>query len=90
MTWGKQSFSVEYIAAMDLLEPARDLLRKLVGANPTLHREFIMASVEISKNEQDFYIGVPNKTFLALFDGFDPVDQSDVPGTFDSLYYATR
>ena len=33
----------------------------------------------IGPGVDDFYVGVPNETFLALFDGFERIAESDSP-----------
>jgi hypothetical protein len=83
MVWGKRRFSgIEYVPSFDLLE-------KLLMANAALHREFIMVSTKTSKPlVDDFFLGVPNKTFLALFDGFEEIEESDLPKRIDTLHIA--
>jgi hypothetical protein len=83
MMWGKRRFEyADYGAAMDLLE-------KLLMANPTQYREFIMVSTKTSKpGTSDYYVGVPHKAFRSLFDGFDHVEESALPKIIDTLHIA--
>ena len=83
MVWGKRRLAgIEYIPAMDLLET-------LMMATPALYREFMMVSTKTSKfGTDDYYVGVPNKTFLALFDSFDAVEEADLPKVIDILHIA--
>jgi hypothetical protein len=83
MEWGKRRLAgIDYTPAMDLIE-------KLMMANAALYREFIMVSVKTSKfGTSDYYVGVPNKAFLVLFDGFDPVEEAALPKTIDTLHVA--
>jgi hypothetical protein len=81
MIWGKRRFeSADYAPYMDRLE-------KLLMANPTRYREFIMVSTKTSKAEtSDYYVGVPHKTLMSGFDGFENVAESDVPKIVDALH----
>lgn len=76
MVWGRRRFAfAEYVPYFDMLE-------KLVNANRHLYRQFIMVSIEADDDRpgvDDFYVGVPNETFLALFDGFERIAESDSP-----------
>jgi hypothetical protein len=66
-----------------------DLLEKLQMVNAALYREFMMVSVKTSKfGTEDYYVGVPNKALLALFDGFDPVEEAELPKPIDTLHVA--
>jgi hypothetical protein len=71
---------IEYFPAMDLLE-------KLQMANASHYREFIMVSVKTSKfGTNDYYVGVPNRALLALFDGFDMVGEAELPKQITTLH----
>jgi hypothetical protein len=73
---------IEYFPAMDLVE-------KLQMANAALYREFMMVSVKTSKSgTNDYYVGVPNKALLALFEGFDTVAEADLPKQITTLHVA--
>jgi len=83
MVWGKRR-----LAGLDYM-PAMDLLGSLLMANPALYLEFMMVSTKTSKPlVSDYYIGVPSKAHLALFEGFDSVGEIDVPNVIDSLQIA--
>lgn len=83
MIWGKRRFMyADY-------SPYFDLLEKLLLANGQLYREFIMVSVDTEKaGEGEIYVGVPNKAFMAAFDGFEPVEESALPKVIDTLHIA--
>jgi hypothetical protein len=83
MIWEKRRMAgIEYVPAMDLLE-------KLQMANAALYREFMMVSVETSRfGTGDYYVGVPDKALLALFDGFDIVPEAELPKQITTLHVA--
>jgi len=73
---------IEYIPAMDLLE-------KLMMANASLYREYMMVSVKTSKTgTDDYFVSVPDKALLTLFDGFEPVEDAKLPKVIDTLHVA--
>ncbi|HXW26715.1 MAG TPA: hypothetical protein VEK73_18380 [Xanthobacteraceae bacterium] len=81
MYWIKRRFAyAEYAPYMAILE-------KLLMANPTQYQEFLMVSTEVPDDpgEGDYYIGVPHKAFAMAFDGFTPVEESDLPKEIDSF-----
>jgi hypothetical protein len=82
MIWAKRRFQWADYA------PYQDRLEKLLMANPTRYREFMMFSVEASGGEGDVYVGVPTKEFIALFDGFEPVREAALPKVVDALLIA--
>ena len=82
MVWGKRRFSyADY-------SPYFDLMRKLrqAEADPTPYRQFIMVSSERVGGESDYYVGVPNETFMAVFDGFERVEELMLPKVIDALH----
>lgn len=86
MIWVKRRFQfAEYGQYMDLLE-------RLLMANPTLYQEFIMVSVktEDKPGESGYYVGVPHKALLAGFDGFTPVEESELPKEIDTVLIADQ
>jgi len=58
-------------------------------ANPTLYREFIMVSTksEGAANSM-YYVGLPNEKFMAAFDGFERVEETELPKIIDTLRIA--
>jgi hypothetical protein len=69
--------------------PYQDRLEKLMMANPTRYREFIMVSVETgSPTVSTYFVGTPGKAFMAAFDGFEPVPESELPKQIDTLLIA--
>jgi hypothetical protein len=58
-------------------------------ANAALYREFMMVSVKTSKPSiEDYYLGVPNPVILALFEGFDTVQEAELPKQITTLHVA--
>jgi hypothetical protein len=64
-----------------------DHLEKLMMAAPTQYRQFMMVSTDTDEpGVSDFYVGVPNEAFMAWFDGFERVEESQVPKVIDTLH----
>jgi hypothetical protein len=83
MIWAKRRFAyADY-------SPYFDRMEKLVMANPTLYRQFIMVSTKTDgPGESMYYVGVPNETFMAMFDGFERVSEAGLPKIIDTLHIA--
>jgi hypothetical protein len=82
MFWGKRQFKgAEY-------GPYQDRLGDLQLANASRHREFMMVSTKVKAGLSDYYVGVPSKELMALFDGFEPVGEGELPKVVDSLVLA--
>ena len=83
MIWAKRRFAyADY-------SPYFDRMEKLLLANSTPYREFIMVSTKASgPGESNIYVGVPNDTFLAAFDGFEPIQELALPQLIDTLHIA--
>jgi hypothetical protein len=81
MFWAKRRFNyAEYAPYMERLE-------KLMMANPSQYEQFIMVSTYVKRpGLSEYYVGVPSEAFLALFDGFEPVAESDLPKVVDSVH----
>ena len=45
-----------------------------------------MISTERVGGESDYYVGVPNETLMAAFDGFERVEESMLPKMIDALH----
>jgi hypothetical protein len=82
MIWGKRRFEWAEFA------PYQDRLEKLLMANATQYREFMMFMAEVRVGFADVYVGVPAQAFMAAFDGFEPVAEADVPKVIDTLLVA--
>lgn len=82
MYWAKRQFQWADYA------PYQDRLEKLLMANPTLYREFMMFSVEQKVGLSVVYVGVPVRELLAVFDQFEPVEETDLPKVVDTLLVA--
>jgi hypothetical protein len=83
MFWAKRRFAYAEFA------PYQDMMEKLLMANATLYREFIMVSVKAGDpGENDYYVGLPNKSLLAPFDGFQEVSEAQLPKEIDTLLVA--
>jgi hypothetical protein len=85
MVWAKREFSyADYTPYMDHLE-------KLLLSNPSLYREFIMISTDTpNARDSDYYVGVPNISFLAPFDGFEMVEEKDLPKQINTVHIADQ
>lgn len=82
MFWGKRQFKwADY-------GPYQDRLGDLQMANASLYREFMMFATEVKAGVNDIYVGLPSRELMALFDGFEPVAQSDLPTVVDTLLLA--
>jgi hypothetical protein len=79
MVWAKRRFDgIEYVPYMDRLE-------KLLMTNAARYAEFVMVSVKTDRPlVDDYYVGLPDKMFLALFDGFEPVPEDALPKIIDT------
>jgi hypothetical protein len=82
MIWCKRRFQWAEFA------PYQDRMEKLLMANATRHCEFMMYMVEVKVGLADVYVGVPTKELMAVFDGFEPVAEADVPKVIDTLLVA--
>ncbi len=83
MIWGKRSFQWADYA------PYQDKLAKLMMDNPTLYRQFIMVSQKTGKVGEDVcYVGVPNEALFGGFDGFQRVEEGELPKVIDALLVA--
>jgi hypothetical protein len=80
MIWATRRFAYADYA------PYQDRIDKLVWMNTSLHRQFMMASVETDKRGvSDVYVGIPTADFLGEFDGFTVVQEEELPKEFDTL-----
>src|SRR5262245_3479110 len=83
MYWAKRGF------ASNDYEPYVQRLHQLLVEYPWLYREFIMVSCAASTpNRADYYVGLPNIAFLAVFDGFEIVPESALPKAIDTIHLA--
>jgi hypothetical protein len=66
--------------------PYWDRIWRLQGATPQLLDQFIMVSKNTDHHANaDYYIGLPNETFLNAFDGFKVVSEDELPAEIDNL-----
>ena len=80
MIWATRRF-----AAADYA-PYQDRLDKLMWANTSLYRQFMMVSVETGERGiSDIYVGMPTSAFLAEFDGFNSIPEEALPKEIDIL-----
>jgi hypothetical protein len=83
MIWGKRRFKLADYA------PYQVRLAKLMLENPSIHSQFIMVSTATNVPDVfEYYVGVPSQTFFADFDGFQNVDESDLPDEIDEVKFA--
>lgn len=85
MIWSKRRFQWADFT------PYLDCLEKLMLANASLYREFLMVSLKTEKaGESEVYVGLPHRSFMNAFDGFELVDETDVPKIVDKLLGGDR
>ena len=83
MIWGKRQFAFAEFA------PYQAIMEKLLMANPALYQEFIMVSTKTEKRgTETYWVGVPNEMLLIPFDGFDRVEERELPKEIDTLLIA--
>lgn len=82
MFWAKRAFQWADYA------PYQDRLEKLLMASAAQYREFMMFSTEQKVGLSDVYVGVPAQAFLAMFDGFEPIAEQDLPKVVNTLLVA--
>lgn len=82
MIWIKRRFSgVDYVPYFKRLE-------SLLMANPTHYKELLMVSTKTDDPlTDDYYVGVPSKAHLIGFDGFERVNESDLPKKVDTFHF---
>jgi hypothetical protein len=88
MIWAKRRFEgVDYVPYANRLEQ----LVRSGPANASRYAEFIMVSTETDTPlVSDYYVGLPDKTFSRMFDGFDPVAEGDMPKVIDTCHFADQ
>ncbi len=82
MYWAKRRFKAADYASY------QDRLGQLLMANPTAYREYMMFSMKQGVGESDVYVGVPLQGLLAMFDGFERVEETALPKVVDTLLLA--
>jgi hypothetical protein len=85
MIWAKRRF------AFADHRPYFERLENLLMSNAPLYRQLIMVSTDVDRDQpgvSEYYIGVPSEIFLARFDGFERVAESDLPKVIDTLHIA--
>ena len=81
MVWLKRRFAYADYA------PYFAILEKLIDANPKLDAEFMMASTKFTDPHlSEYYVGLPDKSFAAAFDDFEPVAESNLPKMINTLH----
>jgi len=83
MIWAKRRFKwADYSAYQDRIGDFQ-------MATPTLQRQFIMVDVETGEpGVSDHYVGLPNHVFLAAFDGFEVLNEDQLPKEIDGVSLA--
>lgn len=82
MVWAKRLFKTANY------EPYQDRLAKLQLAYAPQYAQFMMVTVEHDDMSETCYVGVPDKTLLGVFDGFEPVAESELPKEIDGVLLA--
>lgn len=83
MIWAKRIFEGAAYA------PYQDRLQQLLFANAAQYQEFIMVCTDTDRpGVSTYWVGVPTEALLAPFDGFERVQEADLPKEIDSLLLA--
>jgi len=82
MIWAKQKFAGADYA------PYLDRLAELQLANGPICGQFIMVAKKAAAGEGIYFVGVPNQSYLAGFDGFEVIPDSELPTEVDYLLLA--
>ena len=53
-----------------------------------LSLQFVMVAKRTGRAGWDIYIGLPDEFFLSQFDGFDLIDETELPREVDQILYA--
>lgn len=81
--WGKRVFDGADYARY------QDRLQQLLFTHPAQYREFIMVATDTDDPGVSIYwVGVPSEILFAPFDGFERVEEADLPKEIDSLCIA--
>ena len=83
MVWAKHRFAyADY-------SPYFDRLEKLLMANATLYRQFIMVSTETDNaGVSDYYVGVPIKRSWRILTDLKRSGKTELPTEIDALHIA--
>jgi N-acetylglutamate synthase-like GNAT family acetyltransferase len=83
MYWAKRQFAFADYA------PYQSKLQTLLMANARRHREFMMVATDTKEaGVSTYFVGVPEKAFLAGFDGFTAIDEAELPKEIDTRFVA--
>jgi len=81
MIWLKRRFQAADYA------PYQDKLAKLMMAMPTRYAEFLMVSTKVKDAlTSDYYIGLPEEPLALAFDGFERMDEAELPREIDVFH----
>jgi hypothetical protein len=81
--WGKRQFPSSELARY------HDRLVKLLYRFPARYREFILVGTKTENPlARMYYVGVPMDAFMTAFDGFERVEDQDLPGEIDTVIIA--
>lgn len=83
MIWGKRVFDgPSYI-------PYQDRLQQLLFANARQYQEFIMVATATDRpGASTYWVGVPSEVLFTAFDGFERVQEADLPKKINALLIA--
>ena len=82
MIWGKRVFQGADYA------PYQDRMQTLLLANAAQYAQFIMVSTKVRPGINTCWVGVPSEALFAAFDGFQRVQEGDLPREIDTLLVA--
>jgi hypothetical protein len=83
MIWGKRVFNGAAFA------PYQNRLQQLLLANAKQYQEFIMVATEGEQSGiATYWVGVPSEILFTAFDGFEHVQEADLPKEIGTLLVA--
>jgi hypothetical protein len=81
--WGKRIFEGAECA------PYQDRLEQLLLMNAQQYQEFIMVATNTDRpGISTYWVGVPSEVLFAPFDGFERVQEAELPKEIDTLLVA--
>jgi hypothetical protein len=66
------------------------LIRSALRICMALSLQFVMVAKRTGRGGWDIYIGLPDEFFRSQFDGFGPIDETELPREVDQILYASN